>query len=132
MGDRLIHVIRLIMAKIILFFDKTFPAKEEFKRTAGQQALVDQATKKLALFQFEACPFCVKVRRAIRRLDLKIEQKDAKQSGIAAELKNGGGELQTPCLRVTLDDGSFQWIYESDDIIAYLVHRFHNPAIAAA
>ena len=127
MGDRLIRIIRLVVGRVILFLDKIFPAKEECKRTAEQQKQVDQETKSLSLYQFDACPFCVKVRRSVKRLGLKIEQKDAKQSAIADELKQGGGELQVPCLRVATDD-KIQWIYESDDIEAYLVHRFLSPA----
>jgi glutaredoxin len=127
-GDRLIRVIRLVVGKIILFCDRFFPAKPRFQRTAEQQNQVDEETKSLALYQFEACPFCVKVRRELKRLGLKVEQKDAKQASFSEELKSGGGELQVPCLRVG-DDGKTQWIYESDDIIAYLTQRFHNPSV---
>jgi glutaredoxin len=124
MGDRLIRVIRLVTGKLILFFDKAFPAKEEVKRTPELQSQVDQETKSLALYQLEACPFCVKVRRGIKRLDLKIELRDAKQPALADELKSGGGEFQTPCLRISESDGKYEWLYESDDILAYLTRRF--------
>jgi len=29
-----------------------------------------------------------------------------------------------PCLRIDKDDGSVQWMYESNDIIAYLKREF--------
>jgi glutaredoxin len=130
MGDHLVRIIRLVTGKLILFFDRAFPAKEEFKRTAELQSQVDQETKSLSLYQLEACPFCVKVRRGVKRLDLKIELKDVKQPAIAEELKSGGGEFQTPCLRIASADGKIEWLYESDDILAYLARRFHNPVSA--
>jgi glutaredoxin len=103
-----------------------FPAKEQFKRPAELQAQVDIETRALTLYQFKACPFCVKVRRVMKRLDLKIALQDAKKPAAAEELQKGGGELQVPCLRVISGDKA-QWIYESDNIKAYLVQRFMHP-----
>ena len=39
--------------------------------------MIDDRTRHLALYQFATCPFCVKTRRAIRRLGLNIELRDA-------------------------------------------------------
>jgi hypothetical protein len=36
------------------------------KRTPEAQAIADHKTVSLVLYQFEACPFCVKVRRGIK------------------------------------------------------------------
>jgi len=38
-------------------------------------------------------------------------------------LLNGGGKIQTPCLRIE-QDGQVQWLYESSAIISYLEQRF--------
>jgi glutathione S-transferase len=82
---------------------------------------VDQETASLALYQLEACPFCVKVRRAMKRLNLRIELRDIKRSEkFAAELKQNGGQDQVPCLRIPGAAGKDQWMYESDAIIEYL------------
>ena len=38
-------------------------------------------------------------------------------------LLNGGGKIQTPCLRIE-QNARVQWLYESSAIIAYLEQRF--------
>ena len=72
------------------------------------------------LYQFKACPFCVKVRRAIKREGLNIETRDAKNNEqYRQELLEQGGKVKVPCLRIE-KNGQVQWLYESNDIIAYL------------
>jgi glutaredoxin len=118
------RLIRTVLGAIILFFDRLFVPKA-LERPPEQQKLIDARTAKLALYQFEACPFCVKVRRAIRRQGLKIELRDTlKNQQYARELLEQGGQRQVPCLRIERDDGSVQWMYESDDIISYLKKTF--------
>jgi glutathione S-transferase len=39
-------------------------------------------------------------------------------------LLQGGGKVQTPCLRIAGEDGQVRWMYESGDIIRYLQQRF--------
>ena len=41
----------------------------------------------------------------------------------SADLVRGGGERKVPCLRIEHGD-RVEWMYESDDIIAYLEGRF--------
>jgi len=90
-------------------------------------------TAGLVLYQYEACPFCVKVRRSLKRHVLNIETRDVKRNGVAREeLLAGGGELQVPCLRIAEGDEDYRWMYESSDIIRYLEERFVVPAVAAA
>ncbi len=114
-----LKVIRLVLGKIILTLDALFSPKP-LLRSPEAQAQADRATQGLILYQYEACPFCVKVRRAIRRFNLKVELRDAKRPGPAEELLRGGGQTQVPCLRVPEKDGSVRWLYESDAIIEYL------------
>jgi glutathione S-transferase len=93
-------------------------------RTAEAQARIDAATRNMALYQFRACPFCVKVRHAMRRLGLNIELRDARKDPVhAAELRSEGGRYQVPCLRIENEDG-IAWLYESKDIIRWLEERF--------
>jgi glutaredoxin len=112
-------IIRWILSKLILFFNATFPARAT-EISPAEQARLDQETKGLLLYEFEACPFCVKVRRAARKMNLKIETRDAKNPTFAAELVKGGGDLQVPCLRITAPNEDVRWLYQSGDIISYL------------
>ena len=112
--------IRWILGKIILGLDKlTAPAP--MIRSVEEQKQLDEATAQLKLYQFHACPFCVKVRREIRRLNLKIELVDALNDKAAEErLINEGGKRQVPCLYIVNEDQSVTWLYESNAIMIYL------------
>lgn len=116
-------LIRWLLGRLILLVDwLTRPQLPD--RPAAEQALVDAQTAPLALYQYRACPFCVKVRREMRRLGLNIELRDVRQDPRwREELRELGGKVQVPCLRITTD-GDTQWLYESRDIIAYLRQRF--------
>ena len=117
-------IVRAILGALILFFNWVFTPKS-IKREATEQAEIDAQTQKLALYQYAACPFCVKVRRAMKRNGLTIETRDAKRSEQAKEeLVNGGGQLKVPCLRIEEDNGEVRWMYESGDTINYLEQRF--------
>ncbi|MCU7223279.1 glutaredoxin, partial [Pseudomonas brassicacearum] len=75
--------------------------------------------------QFHACPFCVKTRRALHRLNVPVTLRDAKNDPLHRQaLLEGGGRVKVPCLRIEEDDGKVTWMYESNDIIAYLDKRF--------
>lgn len=75
----------------------------------------------LALYQYPACPFCVKVRRSMKRNNLKIKTVNAKTCDTSKkELEQGGGKLKVPCLRIEQENGNVSWMYESSDIINYL------------
>ena len=74
----------------------------------------------MIMYEFKACPFCVRVRRFMKRNNINITTKDARKDKLAAqELIDGGGKLQVPCLAITKDDGSVDWMYESKDIITF-------------
>ncbi|MBI1882826.1 MAG: glutathione S-transferase N-terminal domain-containing protein [Chlamydiae bacterium] len=93
-------------------------------RSEAEQGRVNQEAKGLALYQFYACPFCIRTRRAIHRLNILIEYRDAQNNAQNRnELLTQGGSLQVPCLRVE-EEGQVKWIYESADIIQYLENRF--------
>lgn len=95
------------------------------QRPAAEQADVDAQTANMALYQFTACPFCIKTRRAIHRLGLTIEKRNAMNNASArSELEQQGGKIKVPCLRITQPGKDDIWMYESGDIIAYLQQRF--------
>ena len=119
-------VIRWILGRIILVLDwLTMP--RGVKRSAEAQSKVEQALAGLALYQYQACPFCVKVRRELKRKNLKLELRDAKQLDYKTELEQGGGRVKVPCLRIE-ETGQVQWLYESSDIIEYLNQRVASAA----
>jgi glutaredoxin len=119
-----VKVVRWLLGRLILLFDALF-APKPVRRSSEIQQGIDEQTTKLKLYQYLACPFCVKTRRAIRRLGLNIETRDALHDPIhREELISQGGKPQVPCLRIIHDDGRVEWLYESSDIIAYLQSRF--------
>lgn len=117
------NLIRWPLGQLILLVDfLTSPTPP--RRDPQEQAKLDEATHGLALYQFKTCPFCVKTRRAIRRLGLNIEVRDARRDPHwRQQLLNEGGRLQVPCLYIPGESGQAQWLYESNDIIAYLEAR---------
>lgn len=117
-------VIRWFLGLLILTYEKLASPKG-IKREAVLQAQIDQETNGLVLYQYKACPFCLKVRLAMKRQSLKVETRDAKRSARARdELINGGGLLKVPCLKIVENNGTETWMYESSEIIAYLDNRF--------
>jgi len=124
-------LIRFILGKLILFFNWLFTPRSVV-RAPEAQAAIDVQAASLVLYQYEACPFCVKVRRSLKRHALIIETRDVKRNQVAREeLLAGGGDLQVPCLRIEEGDQDYRWMYESSDIIRYLEGRFAVPAAAA-
>lgn len=118
-------IIRKILGSIILFFNWLFTPKG-VSREQEEQQKIDVTTEKLKLYQYNACPFCVKVRRAMKRMSLPIELRDIRaNSEYKKELEQEGGRLMVPCLRIENEDGSYTWMYESSDIINYLSEKFN-------
>jgi len=95
------------------------------ERDPDEQQRIDRQTKNLVMYQFFSCPFCIKTRRAIKRLSLNIETRDALRNAPSRQqLLEGGGEIKVPCLRITGEDDNVEWLYESNDIIKYLKESF--------
>ena len=75
----------------------------------------------MVMYEFKACPFCVRVSRFMKKNNISIKTKDARRNKeYATELINGGGKLQVPCLLILTDENNPQWLYESKDIINFL------------
>lgn len=117
-------LLRVILGPILLLKERlSHPAG--MQRVYAEQARVDALCQQLALYQFKTCPFCIKVRQEMRRLSLKIELRDAQHHAEnRAALLTLGGSAKVPCLRIAASDGSVRWMYESQDIIAYLRQQF--------
>jgi glutaredoxin len=114
------RTVRRIIGPIMLVIDKLTTPKG-ISRPAEIQQHLDQATQALALYQFKTCPFCMKVRREIKRLSLNIELRDAQHdSHHRTQLLQGGGQIKVPCLRINQNSEEDTWLYESNAVIQYL------------
>lgn len=115
-------IIRWLVGSLLLLLNKIF-SPVAIVRSKEQQNSVNSALGGLALYEFEACPFCIKVRRFLKGSAIAIPLRDAKKEPYRSELLAGGGKLQVPCLQITNEDGSVRWLYESSDIIAFLQNK---------
>ena len=89
------RTLRTVLGPILLVWNWITQPKS-IERPAEQQQLVDETTRKLTLYQFRTCPFCIKVRRSMKQLALNIELRDAqKNQQHRQELIDGGGEAQS-------------------------------------
>ena len=112
-------LIRTILSVIINLVDLLFAPRLK-QLPEAQRAKLQAATQGLSIYQFKACPFCVKLRWEMRKLGIDLPFKDAKNDPRSKEeLLNGGGKVQVPCLRTDGPKGS-TWLYESKDIASHL------------
>lgn len=116
--------LRLALTPFMLLWAKlAIPAG--IVRPATEQLRIDLECAKFTLYQFNTCPFCIKVRHEMARLSLPIQLRDAQHDPEhKTDLLQGGGKVQTPCLQIKDAQGNVQWMYESSDIIKYLQQRF--------
>jgi glutathione S-transferase len=79
--------------------------------------------KPLELYEFEACPYCRKVREALTELDLEALIYPCPKGGkrFRPEVKKLGGKEQFPYL---VDSNMGNALYESDDIVRYLFETY--------
>ena len=116
--------LRLLLKPFMLLWAQ-FSMPNGIVRPTSLQQSVDADCAKLALYHFSSCPFCIKVRREMARLSLPIQLREAQQDAKnQSDLLLGGGKIQTPCLQIVDEQGNIKWLYESNDIIKYLQHRF--------
>jgi glutaredoxin len=116
----IMSLIRWPIGRLILLVNFVFSPRSP-KRSLAEQAKVDDKTKNLSLYQLPSCPFCVKVRRTMKREGMNIELRNInQQNDYREELIREGGKRTVPCLRIEKSDGQVQWLYESSDVIAHL------------
>ena len=114
------RTIRRIIGPIMLLIDKLTTPKG-IKRPVEKQQHLNQVTQDMTLYQFKACPFCMKVRREIKRQSLNIELRDAQHNEHhRQQLLDGGGKIKVPCLKIKNSNGDPHWLYESTEVIQYL------------
>ena len=91
-------------------------------------ALGPRPEQTLELYEFEACPYCRKVREVLCALDLDVLVHPCPKGGRRfrpAVLERGGKE-QFPFL---VDPNTGKAMYESDDIIRYLYERYGSGRV---
>ena len=112
----------------LMAFVSWLTSPRKIKRSAEEQQRVDTIAKNMSMYQYFACPFCIKTRRTVHRLNIPLEYRDAQVRGGEHRntLEKEGGQLKVPCLRIDEGDKT-TWLYESNDITAYLNKTF-DPA----
>jgi len=124
------RIIRFILGRIILFIDWiTSPAPISISEE--ERLRISTFTSSMVMYEFRACPFCVRVRRFMKRNNIIITTKDArKNKDYADELISGGGKLQVPCLVIPTEGKNSEWLYESKDIINFLAKELGIKLLA--
>jgi glutathione S-transferase len=85
----------------------------------------------LELYDFEACPYCRKVREALCILDLEVKVYPCPKGGprYRPELEKRGGKAQFPYL---VDPNTGKELYESDDIVRHLFATYGDGRVPFA
>ena len=124
----ILKLLRQGLGRVVIFIDWLTQPKMMQREPALQNRINDEV-RGMYLYQLYACPFCIKTRRAIRRLNLPIETRNVHLgSPYRAQLEQGGGMFQVPCL-FWQENGQDVWMYESSDIIEHLEQRFGEAAV---
>lgn len=89
----------------------------------------------LALYLFDGCPYCERVRGALEELDVQLEERNIHRDlRFRDELMAERGQATVPVLRIQTD-AEDTWMPESSDIVAYLFERFgdgRRPPLSVA
>ncbi|XP_016184747.1 uncharacterized protein LOC107626388 [Arachis ipaensis] len=84
--------------------------------------------KPIEIYEFEGCPFCRKVREIVAILDLDILFYPCPRNGpnFRPKVAQMGGKQQFPYM---VDPNTGVSMYESDDIIRYLVDKYGDGSV---
>ena len=115
----MINLIRNLVGFILKMLDR-LTSPTPIKITDEQKQLIVSKVKGHELYIFPLCPFCLKVTRFMKKNNIDLPLRNARQDeNFRVELFKEGGKLMAPCLKIT-EKNSVRWLYESDDIILYL------------
>ena len=121
----MMKLIRKVLGFLILMLDRIFTPAPEVSRSSGEQSTLDTKVSGWTLYHLEACPFCVKVRRELKRLAINLPLKEINADPRNHEELMAGGKIdQVPCLRYIDESDAEHWMYESTDINAFLRSTF--------
>ncbi|KAL2623424.1 hypothetical protein R1flu_003629 [Riccia fluitans] len=89
----------------------------------AERAAVGQPSQLLQVYEFEACPFCRRVREALTELDLSAEIYPCPKGSLKHRefVKMNGGQEQFPYL---IDPNTGVSMYESSEIVSYLFKQY--------
>lgn len=105
-------------AATIVRFPAGFFAKKNRTRPA----------RPLELYEFEACPFCRKVREALSELDLDAIVYPCPRGGRYRDVvKKKGGKAMFPFL---VDPNDSTEMYESNDIVRHLAQKYGRSSVS--
>jgi len=117
-----LKLVRNALGMLIVFADWVSRPKK-LVRSKQAQHIAQNSVSGLSLYQFYACPFCVKTRRVIHKLNVDIQMYDINKSPIHKDqLEVEGGKVKVPCLRIE-EGNDVRWLYESNEIIRFLQLR---------
>jgi len=104
-------------------FTSTLTTLGRFANGMRVTELGPRPARPLELYEFEACPFCRKVREALSLLDLDARVRPCPKNGPTYRpwVAERGGKMQFPYL---VDPNTDRAMYESDDIVAYLFEHY--------
>ncbi|KAM0916620.1 hypothetical protein ACQ4PT_009988 [Festuca glaucescens] len=91
--------------------------------SSGENVSPTTTAPTLQLYEFEACPFCRRVREAMTELDLSAEVYPCPKGSLRHRdvVRNIGGKEQFPLL---VDASTGVTMYESGDIVKYLFKQY--------
>ncbi|XP_078434799.1 thioredoxin family protein isoform X2 [Wolffia australiana] len=100
-----------------------FPWGKKSLQESSRQKDEDNPPLLLQLYEFEACPFCRRVREALTDLDLTVEVYPCPKGSVRHREIVGklGGKEQFPFL---VDPNTGTLMYESGDIVKYLFQQY--------
>ena len=93
-------IMRWVLGRIIWGVNFIFSPRSQ-KRDVESQKIINEKTQYLSLYQLPACPFCVKVRRTMKREGLEIDIRSIKKDEHRNELVSEGGKHTFPCLKIS-------------------------------
>jgi glutathione S-transferase len=94
------------------------------------QPVARRPEKLLEVYEFEACPFCRRLREALTRFDLDVAIYPCPRGGtrFRPRVVEMGGKAMFPFL---VDPNTGKSMYESADIVAYLRETYGAPSAPA-
>eukprot|EP00304_Pavlova_gyrans_P012803 CAMPEP_0206046314 /NCGR_PEP_ID=MMETSP1466-20131121/18305_1 /ASSEMBLY_ACC=CAM_ASM_001126 /TAXON_ID=44452 /ORGANISM="Pavlova gyrans, Strain CCMP608" /LENGTH=309 /DNA_ID=CAMNT_0053421289 /DNA_START=17 /DNA_END=946 /DNA_ORIENTATION=+ len=94
-----------------------------FRDTSASLGSCKRPVQPIRLYEYEASPYCRKVREVCGMLDLSVTMLPcpSAREGFAGELKELGGKMQVPYM---VDPNTGAAMYESEDIMDYLFDTY--------